>query len=670
MTCGPHGTVDIIHNGSDEVGFWLDPWKRSIYQTFVTPPWCRTITGIRVKLKKNWGPSTPAVVAEIYEASNNQPTGCMLARSSFPGPPGKDFAIVGGRLIASVNPSTKYAVVLSVDANAPQGTSCEWAVAPVYDDLGFGQWSAATSTWVDKSAVGNGWLQIDVIDAENTIDVTHAGTSGATFGQANDQMIRYQTFLAKGDQPVVGVDLKLRRSPTGVHSDVIAQLHAVPPDRSLGFPLLATAVIPASAIGMDWTVVNAPLYFCGLSLGQEYAVMLTQRQLQQDGGTYEWATGHANRAISFGKCDPTGWKDETQFFGNGWMRVRVMPPLLTNYEISPEPERPRGFGFGTGADEIKRFQTFCLAESAVVIGADVMIVKTGPDDRAAHSDVQAELYRASGGFPTGGALSRATLPSCYVNQYELTTVHFPLKSQTLPAGDYALVLSQVSPGAAHYEWGVDWFAKKYRFGKWNGSSWIDETSSLGNGWIRLWTTSSDEESVICPAQVTGYGLGNAAGEIKRFQTFWAPPIADDPHGYYSLNGVQLQLRRFNGSGQSDLIVELHPASGDWPYSNPMATGVVPSSMIGTEWTFISVPLYYLGVGSAVYVGGGSDGVIATRKYAIVLSQRSPHEARYQWAAGFVPDQSFGYWNGSSWVTEKSDDCGWLKVSLIKMHRPD
>jgi hypothetical protein len=88
----------------------------------------------------------------------------------------------------------------------------------------------------------------------------------------------------------------------------------------------------------------------------------------------------------------------------------------------------------------------------------------------------------------------------------------------------------------------------------------------------------------------------------------------------------------------------------------LTKAVIPASSIGTDWTVVTIPLHYY---------------TTSRKYAVVLSQRNPRTARYEWAAGKVSDsQSFGKWDGSAWVDESVIGDGWLKVSLVASAAPN
>jgi hypothetical protein len=269
-----NGSVDIIHNGNIGCGFGIVASEIKRYQTFVAPPHCTGINGVWAKLRQVAGVSFGFPRAELYATLNNKPTGSPLASTSL-NTVGATFDITWGSINASgLQPGKKYAIVLSGDTfpDPSNNTRYEWAVAPVYSTLNFGRWDGRN--WIDESRLGNGWMQLDVKYGDNVVDVTHDGTSGFTFGQDHDQLKRYQTFFARETQAVVGVDVKVRKMAGSTHSDITVELFDTYQQEPVMAPL-ASAVIPSSAVGSNWTVVNAPLHFQQLSRGCEYAIVLS-----------------------------------------------------------------------------------------------------------------------------------------------------------------------------------------------------------------------------------------------------------------------------------------------------------------------------------------------------------------------------------------------------------
>jgi len=476
-------------------------------------------------------------------------------------------------------------------------------------------------------------------------------TVGYTFGQAQDQIKRYQTFTCSEDKLLAGIDIKVRKNPGDQHSDIVVGLYETNSRAPLG-AALASAVIPAASVASDWTTVNAPVYYPSLIKGHEYAVVVSQ---QTPGGTgYEWAVGMAgntaatnNPATAFGKWNGSKWVNESGL-GDGWLKLWMQPAyLVTPVEIVHTGTR--GNGFGNSTDEVKRYQTFTLPDRATVLGVDLKLRKF---EGTAQSDVRVELYAVSNARPTGTAIASCSIPAMQIST-DWSVVHAALKSPCLSAGAYAVVLTQKNPAKARYEWAVGSAANgtAAAFGKWNGSAWIDE-SGLGDGWTRVWTFQPDEEVAVTHNAATGNGFGNHSDEIRRYQTFSVPQSG---LYVYQMMSVQLKIRKIEGSNQSDLVVQLYDTDGSKPAGFALTKAVIPASSIGTDWTVVTIPLHYYPY---------------NRKYAIVVGQRNPKTARYEWAAGKASDsQSFGKWNGNSWVDESAIGDGWLKVSLVASNAP-
>lgn len=484
-------------------------------------------------------------------------------------------------------------------------------------------------------------------------------TVGYTFGQAQDQIKRYQTFTCSEDKLLAGIDIMIRKNSGSQHSDLVVRLYETNSRAPLG-AALASAVIPAASVGANWTAVNAPVYYPKLIKGHEYAVVLSQKT--PGTANYEWAVGMAgntaatnNPGTAFGKWNGSSWVNESGL-GDGWLKLWTLPAyLVTPVEIVHTGTR--GNGFGNSSDEIKRYQTFTLAAGATVLGVDLKLRKY---DGTAQSDVRVELFavsNAGGKRPTGAAIAACSIPALHIGT-DWAVVHTALKSPCLAAGTYAVVLSQKNLGKARYEWAVGAPANAASpnnaaaFGKWNGSNWIDE-SNLGDGWTRVWSFRPEEEVAVTHNVVTGNGFGNRSDEIRRYQTFSVPQSAQS---IYQMMAVQLKVRKIGGSDQSDLLVQLYDTEGSKPMGFALTKAVIPASSIGTDWTVVTIPLHYY---------------TTSRKYAVVLSQRNPRTARYEWAAGKVSDsQSFGKWDGSAWVDESVIGDGWLKVSLVASAAPN
>jgi hypothetical protein len=142
-----------------------------------------------------------------------------------------------------------------------------------------------------------------------------------------------------------------------------------------------------------------------------------------------------------------------------------------------------GLSFGLPADQWKRYETFAAGANATITSVDVKI-RTMPG--STQTDVTVELYDLTTIPPGGGALATATIPSSLVTP-SFTVVSAPLSYVGLVAGRrYGLVLGQVTPQSANYEWCESPTDPLQSFGKIQGGTWTDE-SSAGDGWYNVHT---------------------------------------------------------------------------------------------------------------------------------------------------------------------------------------
>lgn len=663
-----NGSIEIVHTSSKGYGFGKSPTELKRYQKFVTPANCTRLRCIDLKLRRVEGPTSACVA--LHPVVNGEPTLSSLY-SVWVDPTSKSFELVSATVDWPVQPSTTYALVLSavpeiVPVGSGDTTRFEWAVAPVYGQLGFGKWGG--NAWVDESSLChastggcNGWLRIEAVNGDNATDLSHLGSSGFTFGQSRDQVWRFQTFLAGDGQPVVGIDLKLRKLAGTGHSDVVVELYDTLNHVPTGSPL-AAACIPAAEVGTAWTVVHAPLHYFNTTLEHEYAVVLSQRQ--PGSAVYEWATNQNNLAVSFGKWNGSTWVQESSL-GNGWLKVWRMPAgLLSTVDLLHD--NSKGNGFGNVTDELRRYQNFELP-AAYVAGQPAVCI-TGIDlklrkfEGSHQSDVTLELYASTNSKPKGSPLASATLAACQVGT-DWTTVHVPLAPVSLKGGKYIVVLSQRTLSADRYEWATSQVRGSVtnRFGKWTGTEWKTE-ADLGHGWMRLWTMTPGLSIDLVHASTLGKPFGKRTREERRFQTFTLPPVSDQV-AQYTLRGVQLNLRKVGGTAQSDVIVELFETVSNLPTGLPMATALVPGASVSADWTQVTAPLYFRDSTPVVGLEGG-------KTYAIVLGQRRPQVACYEWAVSEVNSALvFGRGAGATWVQEAASGDGWMKVSLLETFSP-
>ncbi|HEX9061101.1 MAG TPA: choice-of-anchor R domain-containing protein [Clostridia bacterium] len=142
----------------------------------------------------------------------------------------------------------------------------------------------------------------------------------------------------------------------------------------------------------------------------------------------------------------------------------------------------------------------------------------------------------------------------------------------------------------------------------------------------------------------GYTFGMSSDEIKRGQTFTA-------NENISLSSIDIMIRKYTGTAQSAVKVELYATNGTAPTGTALAVATVPASSIGTSFSTINVPLVY-------------NNLSAGTKYAIVLSQVTPSNANtYLWSIkeSNIKEGMFK-WNASSWINESNIGDGWLRVN--------
>ena len=153
----------------------------------------------------------------------------------------------------------------------------------------------------------------------SVIDVSHSGTGHYGFGEASDQVKRWQTFIANANPRITSVDLKIQKHNGTTQSNVTVELFATSNNLPTG-SALASATIPASSVSVSFTVVNAPLTYNGLVNGNEYAILLGQQTTQTV--NYEWCTGAVDSNLQYGKWTGSAYTDESSL-GDGWMKIYV-----------------------------------------------------------------------------------------------------------------------------------------------------------------------------------------------------------------------------------------------------------------------------------------------------------------------------------------------------------
>lgn len=477
----------------------------------------------------------------------------------------------------------------------------------------------------------------------------------------------YQLFRVDKDLNLRGFIVNVRRNNSGtMQSDICCWLCSTKmdqlpdgkgpyriPDFPGGILYESFAINSRMTVGMDWQKLNIGGSY-KLKPGY-YAVVLGQQTPQVD--AYEWAVGPQRRDCPFGRgYTPILGYDVPMFVldrpnpGTAWMEILTDGEgEIIDYMINNSNYIGTGNGFGNSTDEVKRYATFMTTDhSQNITGVDLLVRKIGGNTQ---SDLTVELYVSNyNSRPVNDRLASATIPASSISS-DWTKVHASLMYDgMLPYTMYAIVLGQRNPQPARYEWAVDKISQASFFGKWNGSTWIDE-SGLGNGCMMLWGHPKNPMTITNENGSVGLGFGNRADEIKRFQTVNVSTCAGK-----ALMGVDLKLRKFNGMTQTDVIVELFLTNKlGMPVDPPLARAVIPSYAVSSDWTIVHAPLWY------------SD--LPAQSIAIVMGQKNPNAARYEWATSSkIPGfEKFGKWNGTAWQDESNLGIGYFKLWIDEPH---
>ncbi|WP_136416431.1 hypothetical protein [Herbaspirillum sp. ST 5-3] len=634
--------------------FWASfPFGREItnvqrYQTFfLGEPF--QLRKIITKIRCPAGIAHSNIVGSIRLVNDHKPlnsaiAGFVVDRHSV----SSDWQNVSCSVHCDLSPG-EYALVLGQGEPA-SNAAYEWGVGARREGLFFGSGNtpiigATAIDYKDESEHGVGWMQLEGEGEGEIIDFTHSGTDGNGFGNYTDEVKRYQTFFTTDHcERITGIDLKIRKFNGIGQGDLTVELYTVAvdefnPPRSQPNSPLASATIPSSSIGEDWTIVHAPLMANELMPYMMYAIVLGQRTPGPP--RYEWAVRKMNDGSFFGKWNGSSWIAEPNL-GDGWMK------LWGHRKTTVFPVAQHGnvaHGFGNSEDEIKRFQVIDLAQNIgkALMGVDLRLKKY---NGCSQTDITVQLYDVdSKELPIGAALGETVVPA-YSIPNDWAIVHAPLWCRDLPS-KVALVLSQREPHASRYEWATGAGIEEHRFGKWNGTEWVVE-AGRGAAFARLWIEEPLSIIDLAHASLIGYSFGDPRDAYMRYQTIV-------PDGALQIKGVQLKLRKFFQSGQTDLMVWIYPLGQDGkPQSWPVASAVVESSLIGTDWTIVNVPI--------------STGTLLGA-FAVVVSQRNAIEPRYEWAVKEVnPAFNFGKRTGGDirrWRDESGLGDGWVKIWAIR-----
>ncbi|WP_168120389.1 glycoside hydrolase family 9 protein [Paenibacillus sp. HB172176] len=188
--------------------------------------------------------------------------------------------------------------------------------------------SGGRSEWSNRTTV-----KTPQAPPTSIIDLSHNGNSGYTFGQAADQVKRYQTFIADSYPVLTRIEIMLRKA--GLPGQVTVELYATEDNKPSG-SVLASSTIASSEVTEDYAAVSAPLSYDGLIAGVKYAIVLGQ-STPGHGGIYEWLAGYdVFGGYDYGKQTVTEWVDESHI-GDGWMKLHVAQSVEPQQQIPAVP---------------------------------------------------------------------------------------------------------------------------------------------------------------------------------------------------------------------------------------------------------------------------------------------------------------------------------------------
>lgn len=193
--------------------------------------------------------------------------------------------------------------------------------------------------------------------------------TGAGFGiNANDQLRRYQTFIAGSHPTLTGVEVRVRKiNTTDFYSSLSVELWETDAQHRPSI-LLSMASIPTDTLGTGFATLAAPLSYYGLVSGKEYAVVLEQFNAFGANAGFEWVVSDVSASTYFGKQDNGVWTDESPL-GDGWLVVYTDDSTGTN----PVPGS-LDTSFGTGGTATAAIGTFSPWPRSMAIQSDGKVV--------------------------------------------------------------------------------------------------------------------------------------------------------------------------------------------------------------------------------------------------------------------------------------------------------
>lgn len=356
-------------------------------------------------------------------------------------------------------------------------------------------------------------------------------------------------------------------------------------------------------------------------------------------------------------------------------------------DYSHEPLAGWGYSLALSGNEY-RYQTFTATQTGELDSVSVAVYKKNAVT-AGFIDLQAVLYDVEDGKPVGEPLAESEVktgdqvnsaPPGSEHVTEDMITEFPLSYQVEEGKQYAVALqsSKVTGSGDDTTGGgqcYDWFASKSAlkdgecFGKTSGIdgglNWVDETSSCGIGWLKVFYAEDTADSVDYTFETTAGGFGfGATGNEWRWQSFTSVKSAP-------MSSVDIRVTVFDHNEASglekahDLIVALYAVDGEGlPTGEALAQAKVPAEDI-TSKVPMNVPMQYQ----------LENGV----RYAIAMTMETPLSLHggydcYGWATQRdlpgAEGEKFGKTNNGSdpdnitsnnWVTEDLGT-GYLKVN--------
>ncbi len=154
--------------------------------------------------------------------------------------------------------------------------------------------------------------------------------TGVEFGiKANDQLRRYQTFIAGAHPTMTGVEVRVRKkSAADFYTCLSAELYETDAQHRPSV-LLAMTSIPTGTLGTGFANLGAPLTYHGLVSGKEYAVVLEQYNAFGANAGFEWSVSNVSASTYFGKQENGVWIDESNL-GDGWLAIAMDDSIGTN----------------------------------------------------------------------------------------------------------------------------------------------------------------------------------------------------------------------------------------------------------------------------------------------------------------------------------------------------